>query len=38
MIRLIIDLDEGPRMVHRTTDLPVRNVKAARPRKATYVS
>nr|WP_245651395.1 IS481 family transposase [Streptosporangium amethystogenes] len=35
---LTIDLDEGPRTVHRTTDLPVRNVKAARPRKASYVS
>ncbi|SNT64023.1 hypothetical protein SAMN05216276_11097 [Streptosporangium subroseum] len=33
-----IGLDEGPRTVHHTTDLPIRNVKANRPRKTTYVS
>ncbi|MBE1589050.1 transposase InsO family protein [Nonomuraea angiospora] len=35
---LTIDLDEGPRTVHRTTDLPVRNVKAHRPYKVDHVS
>ncbi|MGW6496843.1 IS481 family transposase [Nonomuraea angiospora] len=35
---LTIDLDEGPRTVHRTTDLPVRNVKAHRPYKVGHVS
>ena len=35
---LTIDLDEGPRTVHRTTDLPVRNVKAHRPYKVAHVS
>ncbi|SEH00363.1 Transposase InsO and inactivated derivatives [Nonomuraea solani] len=33
-----IDLDEGPRTVRRTTDLPVRNVKAHRPYKVDHVS
>ncbi|MFI7033702.1 hypothetical protein ACIBK1_33725 [Microbispora rosea] len=27
-----IDLDEGPRMVRRTTDIPIRNHKPHRPR------
>ncbi|MBF8186671.1 hypothetical protein ITP53_13150 [Nonomuraea sp. K274] len=35
---LTIDLDDGPRTVHRTTDLPVRSVKAHRPRKVDQVS
>ncbi|MET8049411.1 hypothetical protein ABZU75_17610 [Streptosporangium sp. NPDC005286] len=35
---LTIDLDEGPRTMHRTTDLPIRNVKAHRPRKVDHVS
>lgn len=35
---LTIDLDEGPLTVHRTTDLPVRNVKAHRPYKVDHVS
>jgi transposase InsO family protein len=35
---LTIDLDEGPLTVHRTTDLPVRNVKAHRPYKVNHVS
>ncbi|MEU4718339.1 site-specific integrase [Nonomuraea dietziae] len=35
---LTIDLDDGPRNVHRTTDLPVRNVKAHRPRQVGHVS
>jgi hypothetical protein len=35
---LTIDLDEGPRTVHRTTDLAVRNVKAHRPYKVGRVS
>jgi hypothetical protein len=35
---LTIDLEEGPRTVHRTTDLPVRNVKVHRPYKVDHVS
>jgi transposase InsO family protein len=35
---LTIDLDEGPRTVRRTTDIPIRNHKANRPRKADHVS
>ncbi|MGV9305520.1 hypothetical protein [Nonomuraea sp. NPDC003727] len=35
---LTIDLPEGPRVVRRTTDLPIRNVKANRPRKVSNVS
>ncbi|MEN3536277.1 integrase core domain-containing protein [Microbispora sp. ZYX-F-249] len=33
-----IDLDEGPRTVRRTTDIPIRNHKAHRPRKVDHVS
>ncbi len=35
---LTIDLDEGPRTVRRTTDIPIRNHKVHRPRKAGHVS
>jgi hypothetical protein len=28
---LIVDCDDGPRTIKRTTDKPVRNVKADRP-------
>jgi hypothetical protein len=30
---LVVACDDGPRTFPRTTDLPVRNVKADRPRK-----
>ncbi len=30
---LIIGCDDGPRTIHRTTDQPVRSIKAHRPRK-----
>ena len=30
---LVIACDDGPRTVRRTTQLPVRNLKARRPRK-----
>ena len=33
-----IDLDEGPRTVRRTTDIPIRNHKAHRPREVDHVS
>ncbi|MCC5578595.1 hypothetical protein IMZ11_23490 [Microtetraspora sp. AC03309] len=33
-----IDLDEAPRTVRRTTDIPIRNHKAHRPRKVDHVS
>lgn len=33
-----IDLDEGPRTVRRSNDIPIRNRKANRPRKVDHVS
>ncbi|WP_405142621.1 hypothetical protein OG589_35230 [Sphaerisporangium sp. NBC_01403] len=35
---LTIDLDEGPRTVRRTTDIPISNHKGHRPRKADHVA
>jgi hypothetical protein len=34
---LIADCDDGPRTIKRTTDKPVRNIKADHPRKTNHV-